>query len=87
MKKTIVTSTGSRPIRFNGFLINPGEEKELPRGINIPDEYIGNVHIVRIEKDETLIINEKPIVLTEEQDLRGSEEIFETKSKIKRRNK
>ena len=68
MNRTIVKSTGSRPITFNGFLINPGEEKELPCGISIPEEYKGHVSILRIEKEEKLIINERPIVLKEEQE-------------------
>ena len=87
MTKTIVTSTGSRPIRFNGFLINPGEEKELPRDMSIPDEYKGHVHIVRIEKEKKLIVDEESMTLTPEPDLRGSEEIIKTKSKFKRRSK
>lgn len=85
MTKIIVKSTGSRPIRFNGFLINPGEEKELPCCLSIPDEYKNHVQIIRIEKEENLITNEKPLVMKEEQDLQGSEEPI--KLKTKRRNK
>ena len=60
MTKTIVTSTGSRPIRFNGFLINPGEEKELLNGLSIPEEYQSHVHIVRIENEKKVILNKEP---------------------------
>lgn len=87
MTKTIVRSTGSRPIRFNGFLINPGEEKELPCCMDIPEEYKNHVNIVRIEKEKKLIIDEKPLVMKEERDLHETEEIFHKENKTKRRNK
>ena len=62
-EKIIVTSTASRPISFGGFVIGPGEEKELPAGLTIPEEFKSHIAVKCIRKEERLTIEVKPSII------------------------
>lgn len=58
-EKRIVTCTYSRGVTFGDFIINPGEEKVLPEGLEIPEEWKNHVHIVRVEKEKLKVEKEE----------------------------
>lgn len=48
-EKRIATCTYARAVSFGDFVIGPGEEKVLPDGLKVPEEWKSHIH-VRIEK-------------------------------------
>lgn len=50
MRKII--STFSRNISFGDFTINPGETKEFPEKMSIPEEYKTHLHLIEERNEE-----------------------------------
>lgn len=48
--KRLVTSTYSRNVSFGDFTINGGETKELPEGIEVPEEWKSHLHVRTVEE-------------------------------------